>query len=191
MLVRRWNGPVICTVDMLISIAAAFIALAALIEEPTVTKADMVPPGQLSVEIFWPDDACTDVDLWVQAPGGKPVGYSSAHAAYVDFLRDDLGLYCGPGTHHYENAFTRGLPQGLYVVNLHSYSDHGWGLKPVPVEVVIQIHHEKGAAETILHKTVTLNTIGQETTIARWRLDADGHVEEGSLSDLPKPLRAQ
>lgn len=186
---RRWNGPTVCLVDMLISLVAGFLALAILIEEPTVTKADMVPPGQLSVEIFWPDNACTDVDLWVEAPRGKPVGYSSAHATYIDFLRDDLGMTCTPGTHHYENAFSRGLPQGLYVVNLHSYSDHGWH-QPVPVEVVIKVRRDKSIPVTIVHKTIILNTIGQEITVARWRLDADGNVEEGSLSDLPKPLRS-
>lgn len=186
---RRWNGPTICLVDMLISLCAAFLALALVIEDTPVTKADTVPPGQLSVEIFWPAEACTDVDLWVQAPGGKPVGYSSAHAAYIDFLRDDLGMVCTPGVHHYENAFSRGLPQGLYVVNLHSYSDHGWH-QPVPVEVVVQVHHEKGSPTTVTHKTVTLTTIGQETTVVRFRLDADGNVEDGSVSDLPKPLRS-
>lgn len=186
---RRWNGPTVCLVDMLISLVAGFLALAILIEEPTVTKADMVPPGQLSVEIFWPPEACTDVDLWVEAPGGRPVGYSSAHAAYIDFLRDDLGLFCGPGVHHYENAFSRGLPPGQYIINLHSYADHGW-MKPVPVEVVVQIHHEKAATESVLHKTVTLNAVGQEITVIHFRIDADGHVEGGSINDLPKPLRS-
>lgn len=186
---RRWNGPTVCLVDMLVSLVAAFLALAILIEEPQPSKADSIPPGQLSIEIFWPDNACTDVDLWAQAPGGRPVGYSSKNAEHIDLLRDDLGLSCGSGVHHYENAYTRGLAPGAYIVNLHSYADHGWS-KPIPVEVVIQLHHDKAATDVILRKTVTINAIGQEITVIRFRLDTDGHLEDGSVNDLPKSLRS-
>lgn len=179
-----------CIIDALLTLFLSMLALALYVQIPTDAKAkDMVPLGQLSVEIFWPPEVCSDVDLWAQAPGGRPVGYSNHSAAYIDLLRDDLGMVCGPGQHHYENVFSRGLPQGLYVINLHLYADHGW-MKPVPVEVVIQIHQDKGIPVTVLHKTVTLNVVGQEITVIRFRLDADGHIEDGSVSDLPKALRS-
>jgi hypothetical protein len=35
------------------------------------------PPGNVIVEVRWPDDIDCDVDLWVEAPGDIPVGYSN------------------------------------------------------------------------------------------------------------------
>jgi hypothetical protein len=181
-----------CIIDALWTLFLSMLALALYVQIPTKdAKADMVPPGQLSVEISWPENACLDIDLWTQAPGGRPVGYSNHNAAYVDLLRDDLGLVCGPTVHHYENVYSRGLPPGPFTVNLHWYATHKPWTGSVPVDVLIQVHHDgKGAAETILHKTVPLSAVGQETTVARFRLDAEGRLEIGSLNDLPKPLRS-
>ena len=39
--------------------------------------ADAPAPGNVVVEITWPDEMDADVDLWVRAPGDVPVGYSN------------------------------------------------------------------------------------------------------------------
>src|SRR3546814_1318851 len=39
-------------------------------------KTDAEPPhGNILVELRWPDEADADVDLWVEAPGDRPVGH--------------------------------------------------------------------------------------------------------------------
>jgi hypothetical protein len=49
------------------------------------------PPDNVLIEARWPDRMDTDVDLWVQAPGDVPVGYSNKGGAIFNLLRDDLG----------------------------------------------------------------------------------------------------
>jgi hypothetical protein len=39
------------------------------------------PPGNVMIEARWPDGVDADVDLWVQAPGDVPVGYSNKGGA--------------------------------------------------------------------------------------------------------------
>jgi hypothetical protein len=55
------------------------------------TADDTTPPGNVIVEVRWPDEIDADVDLWVQAPGDIPVGYSNKGGAVFNLLRDDLG----------------------------------------------------------------------------------------------------
>ena len=48
-------------------------------------------PGNVIIEAQWADKLDADVDLWVQAPGDVPVGYSNKSGAVFNLLRDDLG----------------------------------------------------------------------------------------------------
>ena len=41
---------------------------------PTLADEPTPPPGNLIVEVQWPDRIDADVDLWVEAPGERPVG---------------------------------------------------------------------------------------------------------------------
>src|SRR6266511_3057031 len=45
-------------------------------------------PGNVIVEIQWPDKFDADVDLWVKAPGDVPVGYSNKSGRVFNLLRD-------------------------------------------------------------------------------------------------------
>jgi hypothetical protein len=56
------------------------------------SEADGVPaPGNVIIEAQWPDKLDADVDLWVQGPGDRPVGYSNKSGRLFNLLRDDLG----------------------------------------------------------------------------------------------------
>ena len=44
-------------------------------------------PGNVVVEIHWPDDLPVDVDLWVQAPRDVPVGYWNQGSRFFNLLR--------------------------------------------------------------------------------------------------------
>ncbi len=99
---------------------------------------ELTPPGNVIVEIQWPDSMDTDVDLWVQGPGDVPVGYSNKGGRLFNLLRDDLGASSDVTPINYENSYSRGIIEGEYIVNLHLYRDMS-GMLPVKVIVVISV----------------------------------------------------
>jgi len=156
---------------------------------PVKAAEDATPPGNVIVEIRWPDADDTDVDLWVQAPGDRPVGYSNKGGAVFNLLRDDLGFQGDPTNLNYEVAFSRGVVAGEYTVNLHLYQDHS---RKLPIEVTVVTGVKRKPQDTMeridVHK-VMLRYVGQETTVVRFALDDSGHLVADSKHDLPKPLR--
>ena len=71
-------GTVFRDVVMLALVGFVAIVLLPHLNPPGAKTADnMSPPGNVIVEIRWPDEIDADVDLWVQAPGDIPVGYSN------------------------------------------------------------------------------------------------------------------
>src|SRR5512134_2230542 len=78
-------------------------------------------PGNVVIEAQWPDRLDADVDLWVEAPGDTPVGYSNKNGRVFNLLRDDLGMAQDMTDVNYEIAYSRGMPSGEYVVNVHLY----------------------------------------------------------------------
>lgn len=157
---------------------------------PPTKLTDEQQPGNIVVELHWPDDMNTDVDLWVQAPGDKPVGYSNRGGRIFNLLRDDMGHINDAGNLNYEIAFSRGAPEGEYTVNLHLYSNVD-GRRTVPAQVVVGIKKNvKDAMKIIQRKKIDLLYTGQEVTVVRFRLDDKSDVVPNSLHDLPRPLRS-
>jgi len=148
------------------------------------------PPGNVVVEARWPDGLNADVDLWVQAPGDVPVGYSNKGGEIFNLLRDDLGQVHDSGSLNFEMAFSRGRPEGEYIVNLHLYRARQVPL-PIPVEVRIALRpDQKRSAVTLTTERIELHHQGEETTVVRFRLDEGGRLIPGSMHDLPKALRS-
>jgi hypothetical protein len=148
------------------------------------------PPGRLVVEARWPDAMDVDVDLWVQAPGERPVGYSNRGGGIFDLLRDDLGHRGDPTALNYEVAYARGLTAGEYAVNLHLYRNTARAAAVPVVVVVSQRLPETGRIRQLVSRDVVLRREGEEATVARFRLDGSGNLVPGSLHRLPKALRS-
>jgi hypothetical protein len=156
-------------------------------------KADAIEavgaPGNVIVEIRWPDGSDADVDLWVQAPGDVPVGYSNKGGAIFNLLRDDLGRVGDPTNQNYEISFSRGLPPGEYTTNVHLYRNPSGQ----PVEVTMAISSKPNAqssARPLLTTKLTLRREGEELTGFRFVLDENGRLQPGSTHNLYKPLRS-
>jgi hypothetical protein len=148
------------------------------------------PPGNVMVEVRWPDGIDSDVDLWVQAPDDVPVGYSNKGGAFFNLLRDDLGTARDATRTNYEVSYSRGAPAGEYVVNLHLYRNRHRG--PVAATVVTSVKtRPQDSARQILAREVTLSREGQELTVYRFSLDGAGALVPGSASDLQRPLRSR
>jgi hypothetical protein len=181
--------------DVIILALAGFVAMVILLlphinprgEEARETTQ---PPGNVIVEVRWPDELDTDVDLWVEAPGDVPVGYSNKGGTIFNLLRDDLGKRADATGLNYEVSYSRGIPAGEYTVNLHLYRNAA-GVLPVPVTVVTSVKKSgKESARQVLASNLELAREGEELTVFRFRLNEDGDLVPGSVHSLQRKLRA-
>lgn len=151
---------------------------------------EIAPPGNVLVEINWPPDLDADVDLWVQAPGDVPVGYSNKGGAVFNLLRDDLGQQLDLSGLNYESAYSRGIVPGEYTVNLHLYRDRS-AITPIPVTVLVSTKPDvQSPARQILMSRVDLTREGEEKTVFRFKLTQAGAVVPNSVNSLQRPLRS-
>ena len=98
-------------------------------------------PGNVTVEMQWPDKLDADVDLWVQAPGDVPVGYSNKGGKVFNLLRDDLGKAQDMTDYNYEVAYTRGAPRANTSSTLHMYRGVNVSY-PVPVKITVNVKRD-------------------------------------------------
>lgn len=148
------------------------------------------PPGNVIVEARWPDEIDSDVDLWVQAPGDVPVGYSNKGGLIFNLLRDDLGQRADATGINYEISYGRGIVAGEYTVNVHLYRNAA-GSFPVPVTVVTSVKKTtEDGAKQLLASQVKLLREGEELTVYRFKLSEKGDLVPGSVHSLQHDLRA-
>jgi hypothetical protein len=148
------------------------------------------PPGNVIAEMRWDDKLRTDVDLWVQAPGDVPVGYSNKSGLIFNLLRDDLGSHADPTDVNFETSFSRGIPPGEYTVNVHLFRNLE-NTYPINVRVVVRVKTDNEAgARPIAATTVRLDREGQELTAFRFRLTDKGELVPNSMNSVFKPLRS-
>lgn len=161
--------------------------------ETAKATAQAEPPGNLMVNVTWPEGN-TDVDLWVTGPGEPvPVGYSNKGGVLWNLLRDDLGNWPDAMKFNFENAYTRGIVPGTYWLNLHCYSCKVF---PVPVDVEVSINpgtgekDNKSATKILLTTRVVLSKPGQERTAVSFKMDGAGKIDDASLNSIYRPLRS-
>lgn len=147
-------------------------------------------PGNVVIDVNWPPEFDTDVDLWVQGPGDVPVGYSNKGGVLFNLLRDDLGHVLDVSGMNYEVAYSRGLQPGRYTVNLHLYRNT-LGRYPVPVTVIAstKVNPESPSIQ-ILNRSVQLTREGQEVTVFSFELDHAGGLIESSIDTVQRYLRS-
>jgi hypothetical protein len=181
--------------DVILLALAGFVAMVILLLphlNPPGEAAEQTtePPGNVIVELRWPDELDSDVDLWVEAPGDTPVGYSNKGGAIFNLLRDDLGKRADATGLNYEVSYSRGIPEGEYTVNVHLYRNAA-NVFPIPVTVVTSVKTSpKESARQLLASKIELVREGEELTVYRFRLSGDGSLVPGSVHSLQRNLRA-
>lgn len=168
--------------DTLLAMLLAVVAIVMLVLPSVNPKAEadpIDPPGNLVASIAWPAGKI-DVDLWV-AFGDDAVGYSQKSGLVWSLLRDDLGTANDQTPLNFESAFTRGLPDGEYIINVKCYGCAG----NVPVPVSVEVRLAEGGV--IWRGVVDLVKEKQERTAIRFRV-ADGAVVKGSESSVFAPV---
>ncbi len=144
-------------------------------------------PGNVIVEMHWPSNLPVDVDLWVKAPGVGPVGFWNQGNQVFNLLRDDLGGEGDATDQNYEVSYSRGIPAGEYIVNVHMYGPLPDNVT-VPVTVVVAVKTRLAETRQILKTLVKLTYYNQEETAFRFRLTGDGDLVPDSVSTLHRPL---
>ena len=157
------------------------------------TAANASVPGNVIVELTWPEDLDADIDPWVKAPDDVPVGYSNKGSVVFNLLRDDLGKMLDLSAINHETAYTRGIVPGEYVVNAHAYRMDRKHRGPVIVKTVISVKRDSKKGESqvrpLLYTSARLEHHGQELTLARFRLTEEGVLVRGSVHSLYQKLR--
>lgn len=179
--------------DVIMLALAGFVTLVMLllphINPKALAEEASKSPGNLTVELRWPDDINADVDLWVEAPGDVPVGYSNKGGRIFNLLRDDLGDTADLTGLNYEFTYSRGVPEGEYTVNVHLYRNPA-GVYPIPATVVVSLKRPGyKSAKQILVSKLELTHQGEESTVFRFNLDDKASLVTGSVNTLPKSLR--
>ncbi len=179
--------------DVIMLALAGFVTLVMLllphINPKAVAEDTSKSPGNMTVELRWPDEINADVDLWVEAPGDVPVGYSNKGGEVFNLLRDDLGATADLTGLNYEFTYSRGVPKGEYAVNVHLYRNPT-GIFPVPATIVVSLKRPgQKSAKQILVSKHELKHVGEESTIFRFNLDENARLVTGSVHNLPKKLR--
>jgi len=144
-------------------------------------------PSNVIVEMHWPSSMLVDVDLWVKAPGVGPVGFWNQGNRVFNLLRDDLGAEGDATDENFEVSYSRGIPAGEYVVNVHMYGALPANLT-VPVTVVVSVRTEMQETRQILKTLVRLTRHNQEETAFQFRLTGDGDLVPDSVSTLHRSL---
>lgn len=147
-------------------------------------------PGNVLIEAQWRDGLDADVDLWVAAPGDRPVGYSNKSGIVFNLLRDDRGMAYDSTSANYEVAYSRGMPAGEYIANVHLYEALGVDY-PVVVKVVASVRPSPDAdARQLVTATLRLRHENEQLTAFRFALDERGELVPGSIHSLYKDLRS-
>ena len=177
--------------DVLMLALIGFVAMVVMLL-PHISKTqdetdEHTPPGNVVVEMHWPDELPVDVDLWVQAPNDVPVGFWNQGSQFFNLLRDDLGLEGDASARNYEVSYSRGILAGDYTVNVHMYGKIPAGVV-VPVRVVVSVKAKYDTLRQILQTSVELQHRNQEETAFRFRLTGDGNLVPGSVTTLRRRL---
>lgn len=177
--------------DVLMLALIGFVAMVVMLL-PHISKTldetdEHTPPGNVVVEMHWPDELPVDVDLWVQAPNDVPVGFWNQGSQFFNLLRDDLGMEGDASARNYEVSYSRGILAGDYIVNVHMYGKVPAGVV-VPVRVVVSVKAKFDSLRQILQTSVELQRRNQEETAFRFRLTGDGELVPGSVTTLRRRL---
>lgn len=169
---------------LLITVAAlgCYIFMVMSSINPPAAQDNAPPPGTIAVSIGWPPNS-DDVDLHVMAPGDKDVYFKRKNGKVFDLLRDDLGLINDPTPVNYETAFSRGMPDGEYVVNVRCFS-----CAELPVTVAVEVRiTANGQSQLLFSGPVELRRDKETKTALRFTVSG-GAVVPDSLNQIFKEV---
>lgn len=149
------------------------------------------PKAEYILTVTWPDFSEDDIDTWVEDPEGRLVWFRNTEAGLLHLDRDDRGMVNDTlriDGREVENPLNqevltiRGVQPGEYVINLHYYAS----LSKQPVSVNYRLVKVNPRLEVLYYGETVLEKQGDETTVMRFRIRADGTIS--GINRLPKSL---
>ncbi len=144
--------------------------------------------GQYAIEVTWPSKANDDVDTYVEDPAGNIASFSDHDVGLMHLEHDDLGKssdLVGFGgkvsavRDNRERVVIRGVIPGEVTVNVHAYRLRSRGGCPV----VVKLYRLRGSDRTLLERSLTLRSQGEEATAFRFTLNGKGElIDHNELS---------
>lgn len=144
--------------------------------------------GEFIITVSWDDENKDDIDTWCRDPEGNIASFRQKEIGVMHLDRDDMGLtndkiVLATGDvievkTNREVLTIRGIHPGEFIVNLHLYNKRNTEPTEVKVDVM-----KLNPYYTIATKTVTLHKQGEELTVIRFTVGADGDVSD--ISDIP------
>ena len=165
-----------------ILVGATGIMMSYLADPSKLQETQVESPGAIIVTVSWPPGS-EDVDTWLMGPGEETaVFYRQKSGKTWDLLRDDLGLVNDPTPLNFENAYTRGEPDGAYRINVLCYTC--LNKREVPVTVEVKERSPDGKTTRLVDRsTVVLTKDGEERTAIAFTV-RDGTIDKGSINRL-------
>ncbi len=190
--------------NMLIAFVFCFIVALIAMNPKAMKSGDVAAKAEYIVTLGWPDYDPNDIDLWVQNPAGDIVWFRSREAGLMHLDRDDRGASNDTvevngqrivNPLNQEVVTLRGIVPGEYVVNAHYYEGKDSKEAPAgtpdarlgqPVQVTATVVKVNPRAEVVFYGQHLLAKPGEEATLVRFTVRADGSV--GGMSTLAKNL---
>ena len=196
----RTYGSQIAFIDLLFNTLVGFVflfVLAFILINPVAKKSNVEVIAEFIITTTWPDNSADDIDTWVRDPAGYIVGFKQKDRGLMNLDRDDLGrandtIETLNGEkilvrQNIEHVTIRGIIPGEYIVNVHLYrrsprhevleEDY---FENIPVRVNVEKLNPYGV---VYIKELLLTVKGEEKTVLRFTVDADGKITE--INDLP------
>ena len=172
--------------------------VALLMISPVKKKADIETKAEFVITVTWDKGNPCDVDTWLEDPTGKIAHFRQKEVGLMHLDRDDLGFINDvvfvngrkiEYPYNQEITSIRGFIPGEWVLNIHLYSKHGFETGTDytgPVKVTVRIDKLNPSGKTIFIKEIVLHDTGEEVTVTRFTMTADGEILK--WDDLPKTL---
>jgi hypothetical protein len=187
---KRSRGFFWATVDFDVTLSVLFMALSCLAvaaKEPP--KDAGTRSGDLTIKMQWLVGSLSDLDLWVQPPGDRPIGYSRKTGRSCDLVGDDLGAEHDEASRAMEVVVCRQAAAGEYILNVHS--DRFEDVNAMPVQLIVRdMHFGTNSTEIMATRSISVDHMGQGIMAVRFRLGPDGQIDHDSINNLQKSLRA-
>lgn len=174
----------IAYIDLLSALVAIFVVLFALVvsQQNQQSQGNVDEKAEFIIQMSWPDDSLSDVDLWAANPSGDIVYFRHKDLGLMTLNRDNLGnsknkIIGANGEEitdrsRNEMISIRGHSPGTYTCNVVL-----WGLRGRDTEVPVKVQIFKlNPYQIVAEKEVLLTKEGQEITIAEFTVDEANNV---------------
>jgi len=177
--------------NLLMAVYALFVLAFFMMNPKKVTEKNVEVKAEYLITVTWDKESDDDVDTYLQGPDGKILFFQAQEIGIMHLDRDDLGkLNDRYRAQNGETAYLednreivtlRGIVSGEYILNVHMYQKKSDG----PCKIVVTVD-KINPYSTIKSKTIIMTESGDEHTICRFKIDAEGTVLE--VNELEKSL---